>query len=71
MGNTEKYFSEKREEQIMKIANEGMEREKFHLKKQSYTITKKKENNSTIEENFDKHGNKASIYETVNKLMRI
>ena len=36
----------------------------FILKKVEYN-NKNKENNSTIETKYDKHGNKFSIYETV------
>ena len=49
----------------MKVTNEGMKREKNHLKKELYTITKNIGNDSTIETKYDKHGNKVSMYETV------
>ena len=42
-----------------------MKRENFHLKKGLNTITKNKENNSTIETKFNKHGKKKSMYDTV------
>ena len=40
MGNSEKYASGKKKigVQIMKVANEGMKRETFHLKKWLHTI---------------------------------
>ena len=53
---------------MMKIANEGMKRWNFHLKKELNKITKKKEKSSTIEKDFDKHGNKVSMYEAVKEV---
>ena len=44
----------------MKVRNE-----KFFIKKRVEYNNKNKENNSTIETKYDKHGNKFSIYETV------
>ena len=52
----------------MKISNEGMKSKNFHLKKKFNKIAKKREDNSTIETKFDKHGNKASMYETVKEV---
>ena len=44
-----------------------MERQIIHLK-MSYTPLKKKENNYTIDTKFDQHGNKVSIFETVEEV---
>ena len=52
----------------MKNANEGMKREKFHLKIELNTITKKREDSTNIETKLDKHGNKISMYETVKEV---
>ena len=52
----------------MKNANEGMKREKFHLKIELNTITKKREDSTTIETELDKRGNKISMYKTVKEV---
>ena len=52
----------------MKNANEGMKREKFHLKIELNTITKKREDSTNIETELDKHGNKISMYKTVKEV---
>ena len=49
----------------MKNSNETMKRENLHLKEELNAITKKKQNNSTTETNFDKHGSKVSMYKPV------
>ena len=38
------------------------------MEKYLHTITKNKENKSTIEKKYDKHGNKNSMYETVKEV---
>ena len=45
-----------------------MKREKFHLKIELNTITKKREDSTTIETELDKHGNKISMYKTVKEV---
>ena len=41
------------------------EKRKFSSKKEIHTITKRKEQNSTIDKKYDNYGNKVSMYETV------
>ena len=69
MGNAQKrcYWGEVQEDRI-KNENEGMKREKSHLKIYLNKITKNQENNSTIRIKFDKHGNNVSMYETVKEV---
>ena len=45
-----------------------MKREKFHLKIELNTITKKREDSTNIETKLDKHGNKISMYKTVKEV---
>ena len=49
----------------MKNSNETMKRENLHLKEELNAITKKKQNSSTTETKFGKHGSKGSMYEPV------
>ena len=69
MGNAEKIWFWKNIEQYnIKVSNEGIKREKLSSKKDLHTITKKKENNSTIDKRYDKHGNNVLMYETVKEI---
>ena len=58
-------FLKKGRQYIMKNSNESMKKENLHLKEELNAITKKKQNSSTTETKFDKHGSKGSMYEPV------
>ena len=56
-----------RERSILELDNEKMEKQIIHLKKELYTIKKRKVKKYTIETKFDKFGNKVSMLETSNE----
>ena len=69
MGDSQKRRSCKKEKKTQQKLQMRVRKRKFSSKKkQLHTITKKKEKNSTIDNFFDKHGNKFLMYETVKEV---
>ena len=67
MGNTEKKVSKKRDKKMMSLENKGTKKN-IQLRRELFTIKKRKANNSSIEKFFDKHGNKVSMHKTVKEV---